>query len=439
MFSGNQATILGTLLVIVYLASKPLFAAEKTEQLPEPFTLEQALAFADRYHPDLAISESDMKNAEASLLQAEAHDDIDVRLRARVQWIDPAERALNQDSDNHQLSLLVEKPLYDFGLQEKQKQQASKSLQAQKFLHANTRQQRRLIIMRRFFNVLLADLNFYRYNEEMATAFVRLDKLRDRFELGQVSELDVLEQEVEYQKMRRLRLTSRNNQRLTRSALALSLGNLKLIADTLVRPDITVLDRKLPEVEELQKQALQNNVTIKSLQSQLTAVQQSVSVARNSDNPVLKGQLEAHAYSRETRSSDPWRAGVVLEIPLTKGSRTDANVAKERANLYKVQSSLARAKAVLQQQVLQLWTELEAMKIKRDEMQALAEYSELYLDKSRVLYEMEVRSTLGDAMITVTRAQYEALETDFDIAYAWARMDALTGSMIKPDIMNKEH
>ena len=79
------------------------------------------------------------------------------------------------------------------------------------------------------------------------------------------------------------------------------------------------------------------------------------------------------------------------------------------------------------------------MKVKRDEMQALTEYSELYLDKSRVLYEMEVRSTLGDAMITVTRAQYEALETDFDIAYAWARMDALTGNLIKSENILKEH
>ena len=60
---------------------------------------------------------------------------------------------------------------------------------------------------------------------------------------------------MEYQKMRRLRLESSNNQRLTRSALALSLGNLDLIADTLAKPDITVLDKKLPEIEDLQKQA----------------------------------------------------------------------------------------------------------------------------------------------------------------------------------------
>ena len=439
MLLGNRATFLGILLIAAYLPSSQAYSAGQTDKLPEPFTLEQALAYADRHHPDLSISESKVKDAQANLLLTESYDDIDVLLRAQAQWIDPAERSLYQDSDDHRLSLLVDKPLYDFGLQEKQEQEAKQSLQAQQYLHINTRQQRQLAIMRRFFDVLLADLNFYRYNEEMASAFVRLDKLRDRFEVGQVSELDVLEQEVEYQKMRRLRLASRNNQRLTRSALALSLGNLKLIADTLVKPGLSVLEKKLPEVEELQKQAIENNVTIKSLQAQLQAAQQSVAIARNSDSPVVKGQLEAHAYSRETGSTDAWRAGVVLEIPLSKGGRINAAIAKQKANLYKIQSSLIKAKAVLQQQVLQLWLELEAMNIKRDEMQALKDYSELYLDKSRALYEMEVRATLGDAMITVTRAQYEALETDFDIAYAWAKMDALTGNMIKPDNTTKKH
>jgi outer membrane protein TolC len=239
--------------------------------------------------------------------------------------------------------------------------------------------------------------------------------------------------------MRRLRLASQNNQRLTRSALAVNLGNPELIPDTLANPDFSVLDKKLPEVEELQKQALQNNVTIKSLHAQLQAARQAVAIARNSDNPILKGQMEAHAYSRETGSTDAWRAGVMLEIPLSKGGRTDASIAKQKANLYKVQSTLRKVEMEVQQQVLQLWLELEAMKIKRDEMMALTDYSELYLDKSRVLYEMEVQSTLGDAMITVTKAQYESLKADLDMTYAWAKMDALTGNMIKSGNMTKEH
>lgn len=427
----QKGVISWALFIISYLTITPAFADENVEKLPEPFTLEQALVYADRHHPVLAISESQLKQAEAGVLQADANDDIDVRLQALAQWIDPAENSPFQESDDHRLSLLVDKPLYDFGLQSTQKEQATKNLQAQQYSYIDTKQKRRLTIMRRFFDVLLADLNFYRYNEEMATAYVRLDKLRDRFELGQVSELEVLEQDVQYQKMRRLRLASRNNQRLTRNALALSLGNPNLIPDTVAKPELPVLNRKVPEVEELQKQALASNLAIKSLHARLQAAQQAVEMARQSDNAVIKGQLEAHAYSRETGSTDAWRAGVLFEVPLSKGGRTDATVAMRKAELYEVQSLLEKTEMSIQQQILQLWLELESMQAKREEMQVLTDYSELYLDKSRTLYEMEVRATLGDAMITVTKAQYEALKADLDMAYAWAKMDALTGNMIK--------
>lgn len=427
----QKGVISWALFIISYLTITPAFADENVEKLPEPFTLEQALVYADRHHPVLAISESQLKQAEAGVLQADANDDIDVRLQALAQWIDPAENSPFQESDDHRLSLLVDKPLYDFGLQSTQKEQATKNLQAQQYSYIDTKQKRRLTIMRRFFDVLLADLNFYRYNEEMATAYVRLDKLRDRFELGQVSELEVLEQDVQYQKMRRLRLASRNNQRLTRNALALSLGNPNLIPDTVAKPELPVLNRKVPEVEELQKRALASNLAIKSLHARLQAAQQAVEMARQSDNAVIKGQLEAHAYSRETGSTDAWRAGVLFEVPLSKGGRTDATVAMRKAELYEVQSLLEKTEMSIQQQILQLWLELESMQAKREEMQVLTDYSELYLDKSRTLYEMEVRATLGDAMITVTKAQYEALKADLDMAYAWAKMDALTGNMIK--------
>lgn len=417
-------------LLVSVLFGNLCFAEEKAETLPEPLTLEYALSLADRYHPDLAIVEADVQKAQADVFQTEASDDMDIRLRAQAQWIDPAEKSFDQNSDDHKLSLLVDKTLYDFGQQAAQQQAASNNLQSQQYIYLDARQKRRLDITRRFFDVLLADLLFYRYNEEMASAFVRLDKLRERHRVGQVGELEVLKQEVEYQEMRLKRTASSNNQRLVRSALAIAMGNPDLIPDTLLKPDLSILDKKLPELEILQKQAIEQSPTIKALRASVTAAQQSVEAARKSDNPVLKAQLEAHSYARETGSADPWRAGFVLDIPLSKGSKTDAEVAKQKARLYQLQSQLKQSKTKLKHSILMLWLEMESMKLKRDEARALSDYSELYLDKSRTLYEMEVRATLGDAMITITKSQYEVLKADLDLVYAWKKMDALTGNMI---------
>ena len=414
------------------------FAEDKAETLPDPLTLGYALSLADRYHPDLAIVDASVRQAQSDVLSAGASDDLEISLRAQAQWIDPAEKAFVRDRDNHKLSLLVDKTLYDFGQQQSQQQAANDNLKGLQHTYFDARQNRRLDITRRFFDVLLADLLFYRYNEEMASAYVRLDKLQERHKLGQVSELDVLKQETNYQKMRRMRMVSRNNQRLTRSALAIAMGNPTLIADTLAKPELTMLDKNIPDLEMLQKRATVKSPTLQALRARLTAAQQSVVAARKSDNPVLKAQLEAHGYSRETGSSDPWRAGLVLDIPLSKGGRTDAEVAKQKANLYQVQSLTKKAETVLQHKILTLWLDMESMKIKRDEARALLDYSELYLDKSRTLYEMEVRSTLGDAMVTVTKAQFEALKADLDLAYAWKKMDALTGNLITGGIITEQ-
>lgn len=420
--------------ITIWLAvtGNAIAAEQKNAGLPEPLTLEYALSLADdKQHPALSMGDANIKAAEAFRSEAEADDDINATLQAQAQWIDPAKYSPYQQNDNHRLSLLVDKTLYDFGRQSSRIEQAQQNLAQQQFQYLNTRQQRRIEIMKKFFEVLLADQIFYRYNEEMAVAFIAYDRARDNKELGKLSDVEVAEAEVEYQKVRRLRTASQNRQRLTRNALAQALARPEYIPDTLAKPKLDVVNKKLPEVEELQKQAIENNPLLQALRAQLAAAQQAVQTARASDKPVLKAQLEAHAYSRETGSTDAWRAGVVLEVPLSKGGRSDARVAKSQAELYNVQAKLAAAELDVRQAVLQLWLELDALRIKRDEMKALMAYREINLDKTRALYELELKTNLGYTMVQFTQAEHDAMQTDFEIALKWAKLDALTGSLIK--------
>jgi len=84
--------------------------------------------------------------------------------------------------------------------------------------------------------------------------------------------------------------------------------------------------------------------------------------------------------------------------------------------------------------VLELWLELDALLIQREQMQAQQNYRELSLDRSRALYELEVRTNLGDSMVRVTEAERQAMLTDFNIALTWEKMDVLTGGdVMSPD------
>ena len=146
--------------------------------------------------------------------------------------------------------------------------------------------------------------------------------------------------------------------------------------------------------------------------------------------PVLTAEGEAAWYEREFNSRDELRATLNLRIPLYQGGEDSAAIAAGLARLHEQQARLARAELDLRQTVLDLVQEAETRKVERAAAQVKVGYRDLYLDRSRALYELEVRTDLGDAMTQMTTAQWEAAQAEFRLALSWAKIDALTGRLL---------
>ena len=146
--------------------------------------------------------------------------------------------------------------------------------------------------------------------------------------------------------------------------------------------------------------------------------------------PVLTADGEAAWYEREFNSRDELRATLNLRIPLYQGGEDSAAIATSLARLHGQEAILARAELDLRQTVLDLVQELETRNVERAAARVRISYRDLYLDRSRALYEMEVRTDLGDAMTQMTAAQWEAAQAEFRLALAWAKIDALTGNLV---------
>jgi len=157
-------------------------------------------------------------------------------------------------------------------------------------------------------------------------------------------------------------------------------------------------------------------------------VREKLSAVQADANPVLIGGAQANAYSRTRAGYDRWRVELKLEVPLFSGNRIDAAAAQERAQLYRLQAELSDRSEQVKQEVLELWLQLENLHVQRKQMQVQAEYRELYLDRSRSLYDMEVTTDLGDAMVRITEAERDVLVTDFKIALVWEQLSVLTGN-----------
>lgn len=116
-----------------------------------------------------------------------------------------------------------------------------------------------------FLDVLLADFAFSRYDEAMAVAYVQFDRASARRELGQFSDLAVLELESTYQEILHERSASQIGQQLSRTILAQTLNLPGYLPRDLREPELPPLPDPLPEAQPLLAEAIEQNASVRAL------------------------------------------------------------------------------------------------------------------------------------------------------------------------------
>ena len=394
-----------------------------------PLTLEQALQTVDRGgHPDEALFLADTAAVRADLLDAQARTDwtvtLDGALRQGVQPYDSSQ----WKSDN-QARLTARYPLLDAGRSSERIRAAQADLEARNTLFVAERDQRRYEVMQRFFAVLLADLQYTADNENMAVQYVTFDQSRDRLQQGQISRVDLAEAESRYQDSLLARNASQLQQRISRARLAEAMNQPGKLPDDLQEPALDNLwKRKLPDVDALQQLAEQHNPRLQALQQQLQAEESRMASVRADYRPQLDVELQAADYARPAVTRDNLSAGVLLTIPLWQGRREDARLAKEQALWQKLQAQRARLLMDIQQGVLETALQIEQLQgTARGAAQKQADYRDLALERSRGLYELELKTNLGTSMVEVMNAMVRSKKVQYELALAWERLRELTG------------
>lgn len=401
--------------------------ADVADALPEPLTLDYALSLVDAQHPDLLAAAADTDIARAQRDRAASAYGVNAGLNAEAMWIEPAERSFDQSQNDSSASLYLSKRLYDFGRTRANIAAADAQLNSQLLQYTDAQQQHQLTILERYLDVLRADLEFRVQDEVMAIAYVQMDRARDRQELGQVSDIERLAAETLYQEARSARYQAQAEQRTRRVRLAEALNRPGQLSSALAEPDLQIVGIEPPDLADLSSEVLQNNSHLQALRAGTEAAHERLQASRTLDRPIITGRAEANEYERHTGSSDPWSVGVQLEVPLYTGGRSSAERALARAELQRSKAELARAELALRQNVQSLWEEINVLRAGREEMRTRMDYRELYLDRSRALYEMEVRTDLGDAMIVSSQARQRQAELEYQLLLNWARLNALRG------------
>jgi outer membrane protein TolC len=122
----------------------------------------------------------------------------------------------------------------------------------------------------------------------------------------------------------------------------------------------------------------------------------------------------------------------VLNWPLYQGDRVNARIAREQAQFHKLQAGYDKLKMGLSQALLENWLEIEQLqKTVRSAAKKQTAFRDLALERSRAVYELELKTNLGDSMAATVEAKLRERHTEYQLALAFARLEALLGKPLE--------
>ncbi|MEW6678180.1 MAG: TolC family protein [Pseudomonadota bacterium] len=404
---------------------------------PPKLSLESVLALADAPHPDMDQARARAQVAEAESRLAASLDDFRLTLEGTLRT-GRNEFYNDHFHPDHQARLLARKNLYDGGLVELGTGAARAEAEARSLQTLDVQAQRRLTLMARYFDVLLAEMQYNADQEFLAVAYVDWDNNKDRLAQGQIAQWKLSELEARYQDARAKRNDTLRKLREKRLQLAHAMNRSESVAEELQDPPLADNNRKLPDFDVLLRHAIAHNPALKAQDSLLVATQGRRDAARSAYRPSVDFEAEAAYWKRESSTRDDVRAGLNFVLPLWQGDRVDANVAREQARITEIMAQRDKAVMQLRESMKAVWEEIQyLLDGERQRAQVNAQYRDIALEKARAEYEMELKTNLGTSMAETQVAQIGRRATEYRLALAWARLEALLGTPLA-DVNIKE-
>lgn len=405
-----------------------LLTASWAQAADKPLTLEAALAMAETPHPHLQSAQAQLDIALADQQIAASTKDATLSLEGALRRGQTTAGAHTWQDDNS-ARLILRKPLLDFGREQRQVEAARQQVNAQRLALLDARDARRIDIMARYFDVLLADTQAAADTEYTAVYFVSWDDSKKRHALGELNNRDLAQLEARYQDQREKRNRSQAQQRSSRQKLANALNQPGQLPSLLAMPKLPQNDLALPEYDTLLALAMQHNRKLLALQSRQNGVAARLDAVRASRAPTLGLELSANDYSRDSVTRDRFNGGLVLSWPIYQGQRVDGNLARESAERQRIEAEYEQARRDLAESLLETWLEIDWLKnAARPAASVQIDYRDQTLERARAEYEMEMKTSLGTAMAETQVANLRSQQVEFRLALTIARLEALLGN-----------
>lgn len=387
-------------------------------------------AFAEA-EADIAIARARLDGARSGLMPR-------LGLSATGKYYETTVKANRADDDREIFGTLeLVQPIYDFGqtygqIRSKRAQLAAAEARALEARHTVMMEGLAL-----YYDLHASELRLRALFEDHASAYVTWERAKERYDIGQLSQIDVARDLADVERTRLAYYEERARNGDYRVRLA-DLSGL-VFGEELVSPPKPPADKPADvDLDAVTASAVEKNPGVIVLAREMEAVR----AEREGTWPLPK--LEAFGdinhYSRDLRGRDEWAAGARVSWPIFDGGLKVADRARLAGEEGKLSARLENAKRALRISLRKLVIGRENAYQRVIAARAKLEYSTRMLLQRQRQYEQERVTRLGSAMIDNTTAEADLVQATGIYTIANARLAmALGGSpemALKADFLN---
>jgi len=305
--------------------------------------------------------------------------------------------------------------------------------QTKDFLLKLSQNERKIKVMKTFFDTNLASLYHQYLIEQLAMDAIYHNRAKDFYPTGRVSDVEVLEKETNMLLASAKNFDAEENIYNNKSKLAnlLEIDVQKL--PELKRPKLkSYFEKELPNNNKLLELAVKNDLNLQQMSSKLDYLNSKIIALKNNFDVQL-GSIVMYGNEPQKTLEDEnnrWEARLTLKVPLYDRENNFNEIQKVQIEKNKVQISIDKYKLELSQKIDEIVSKMGYLKKLDKAYKTQFEYRNLYLEKSRVNYELDRQSDLGDAMVQLSKAEYEYEKNSYEFVIIYETLNLIVGETI---------
>lgn len=290
--------------------------------------------------------------------------------------------------------------------------------------------ERKILVMRAFFDTNLATLYRQYILEQLAMDAIYYNRSKDFYPYGRTSDVELLEKETNMLLSSAKNYNAEENIYNNKSRLANLLElDVKQIPE-LERPNLQAyFEKKVFDNAKLLELALKNDPKMEQYNQKMQFLNRKLANLKN-DYDIQVGSIAMYGNEPQKTIGDEnnrWEARLTLRVPFYDGEKNSNEMQATQISKNKLQIATDKYKTDLSLKIDELVSKLNYLKRLEKAYKVQFDYRNLYLEKSRIDYDLNRKSDLGDAMVQLSKAEYELEKNRYDFVITYETLNLLVG------------